>query len=128
MVSPKKLTPTVKPLSGGAIRLFPLKYNGFTGDTVGIAEGIETAIAATQLSEIPTWAAIGTSLLESFQPPEGVKRVVIFGDNDTNFAGQKAAYILANKLVLKDYVVDVEIPAKVGDFNDEFIRLTENIG
>lgn len=120
--APKKLTPNVNPLSGGAVRLFPLEYKICTGDTVGVAEGIETAIAATQLFEVPTWAAIGTSMMEAFVPTKGIKRVVIFGDNDSNFAGQKAAYILGNRLISQGYVVDVEIPDDIGDWADQLLE------
>lgn len=114
--SPKKLlTPTCDSLAyvGASVRLFP------ADDVVGVSEGIETAIACTQLFEIPTWAAISTKILEGFEPPEGIRKVVIFGDNDANFAGQKAAYKLANKLYLKDCIVDVQIPETVGDWADE---------
>jgi len=53
-----------------------------------------------------------------FKPPKEYRKIKIFGDNDDNFAGQKAAYILANKLYLDDLVVDVEIPEERGDWND----------
>jgi putative DNA primase/helicase len=118
MEKPKKLTPRLKPLSGGAVRLFPLEYELCKGDTVGVAEGIETAIAATQLWSIPTWAVLGTSMLEAFIPPKGVKRIYIFSDNDANFAGQKAAYTLAHRLILEDFVAIVEVPDRIGDFNN----------
>jgi putative DNA primase/helicase len=117
--SPKKLMPAIcdsLSAESAAIRLFSIN------DTVGIAEGIETAISARQLFDIPTWAVINTSIMAGFEPPEGIKKVVIFGDNDANFVGQKAAYELANKLFLKDYIVDVQIPDMVGDWNDILIK------
>ena len=36
----------------------------------------------------------------------GVKKIVIFGDADPNYAGQMAAYALANRLYSKDYIVN----------------------
>jgi len=106
------LTPK-KPMAGGAVRLFPAI------DHVGIAEGIETAIAVHEMFNLPVWAVLSTSLMVSFQPPKGIKSVMIFSDNDKNFAGQKAAYALANRLFLKGYAVDVDVPAKPGtDFLD----------
>lgn len=116
--SPKKLMPGTEPLNGGAVRLFSPENNLFESGTLGIAEGIETAIAATQLSQIATWAAISTSLLEAWIPPDNIKNIVIFADHDANFAGQKSAYILANKLYNRDFLVSVEMPDEVGDFND----------
>ena len=115
--SPKKLTPGLESLTGCAIRLFEPKDN-----TVGIAEGIETAIACTQLFDIPTWACISNTIMEGFEPPEGIRRIVIFGDADVNYTGQKSAYVLANKLYNKDYLVEVRIPTGIGtDFNDNLL-------
>jgi putative DNA primase/helicase len=103
----KKLMPPVLPLAGCAIRLFPLV------DHIGIAEGIETALAVTRDTGVPCWAAANATLLEQFSPPPGVKRVTIFGDNDANYTGQRAAYALARRL--SDLVdVRVVIPDKTG--------------
>ena len=49
---------------------------------LGIAEGIETALAASYRFGVPVWSAI----LESWEPPTGVKRMIVFGDNDENCA------------------------------------------
>lgn len=110
----KKITPAIGRMAGGAVRLFPYK------ETLGIAEGLETAMSCAQMFQVPTWAALSTSLMEGWIPPEDVKKIVIFSDNDSNFAGQKAAYRLANKLYNKPYekIVSVEVPS-LGDFNDE---------
>jgi putative DNA primase/helicase len=70
------------PLAGAAIRLTPVSR------TLGIAEGIETALAASELFEVPVWSCISTTGIESFEPPEGAEHIVIFADNDENFAGQ----------------------------------------
>lgn len=110
--APKKLFPGIRPVACSAIRLYDV------GSVLGLAEGIETAIAARQLFDIPTWSVISTSIMEGFEPPDGVTNVVIFGDNDPNFAGQKSAYKLANRLYLKDFIVEVQIPDKIGDWAD----------
>jgi putative DNA primase/helicase len=112
IASPKKLTPTVNPLAGGSIRLFDHT------DTLGIAEGIETAIAARQLFDVPTWAAVSSTILEGFNPPDGVRVVYVFADNDANFTGQAAAYKLAKRLYSTDIIVKVEVPEAVGDWAD----------
>ncbi|CAM5503175.1 DUF7146 domain-containing protein [Thauera mechernichensis] len=101
------------PLAGAAIRLTPISR------TLGIAEGIETALAAAELFEVPAWSCISTSGIESFEPPEGVEHVVIFTDNDHNFAGQAAAYRAAHRLALRGIEVEVVIPPTVGDWLDE---------
>ncbi len=62
---------------------------------LGVAEGIETAFAATALFGVPCWATINTTIMAQWSPPDGVREVVIFGDNDANLAGQAAAYVYA---------------------------------
>jgi len=47
------------------------------------------------------------------------KQIIIFSDNDNNYTGQKAAYLLANKLAVQGKSVMVKMPDKQGtDFND----------
>ncbi len=115
--SPRKVLTPIRTLNGGAIRLYPATT------LVGLAEGIETSIAAHEEFGIPVWSVMNTNGLETFDPPEGIKSILILGDNDQNFAGQKAAYYAANKLVLKEYQVRVDIPATSGnDWLDEFVK------
>jgi len=112
--SAKKVMPPVGPLAGGAIRLHPCS------DVLGIAEGIETALGALKRTGVPTWAAYSATLLEQFQPPETVKKIVIFGDNDESFTGQKSAFVLAHRLKREGFDVEVRIPDCVGtDWADE---------
>lgn len=102
---------------GGAVRL------GEAVDArLGIAEGVETAMAAATLYKLPVWAATGTSMLEKFQPPAYVKKVIVFGDNDSHGAGQKSAQILADRLRSEDFSVKVFIPPMVGDWNDVLLK------
>jgi putative DNA primase/helicase len=110
MGAPRKLMPGPVP-DGSAIRLGPVKPN------LGIAEGIETALAASALFELPVWAVINTALMKSWQPPEGVEDVCIFADFDAGFAGQAAAYALAHRLTGK-VDVSVKLPPAIGDWND----------
>jgi putative DNA primase/helicase len=108
--SPKKIMPPLKKMTGGAVRLY--EHDGI----LGIAEGVETAIAAHEDTNTPVWAALSTTLMEAFEPPQAVKKLIIFADNDKNFAGQKAAYALANKVSIKrDIEVAVYVPEKPGD-------------
>jgi len=106
--SPKKIAQGL-PIKGGAIRLSPV------AEIIGVAEGIETSLAATQLFGVPTWATISAGGMESFVPPAEVKKVVIYGDNDANYTGQAAAYKLANRLSLAGLSVSVHIPETVGE-------------
>lgn len=105
----KKIMPPKKPLPGSAVRLFPAEDL-----TLGVAEGIETAIAATQVTGIPCWSTLSAEGLMSVVIPPHITRVIIFGDNDKSFTGQKAAYHLANRLKVKNKVdhVEVRIPGE----------------
>jgi hypothetical protein len=55
----------------------------------GIAEGIETALAAYVLTKIPTWAAISAGNMARVTPPSWARHVTIFADRDK--AGMGAA-------------------------------------
>ena len=115
--NPKKTMPPTEPIHGGAIRLF-IPGGLFSDDTLGVAEGIETACSAAQIYSIATWSLISTAIMEKWIPPKEFKNIVIFSDNDKNFAGQRAAFNLASELYRKDFLVEVIIPPP-GDFNDQ---------
>ena len=110
---------------GGAVRL------ANSALAMGIATGIETALAASLLHRMPIWATLNDALLVKWVPPETVRRLLIFGDNDVGFGGQMAAYGLAHKLACdKRYsfieAIEVRIPERVGwDWNDQ---LREDMG
>ena len=116
MQSPRKLMPGEVP-EGACVML-----SRFTGGALGIAEGIETAMSASGLYGLPVWAAINSTMLAKWTPPEGCDEVAIFGDNDAKFGGQSAAFSLAHRLAVKGLTVTVNIPSQPGeDFNDIFL-------
>jgi len=96
------------PLDGAAVRLGPPQ------ERLGIAEGIETAICAGKLHGLAVWAGISAHGILMWQPPALVRSVVIFGDNDTNFVGQAAAYEAAKKFKGRGLDVEIRIPAVGG--------------
>ncbi len=110
--SPRCLMPGPVP-DGGSVRLAP------PGPSLGVAEGIETALSASILFRVPVWAALNEGQMAKWVPPAGVERVLIFGDADSNFTGQAAAYALAKRLA-RTHAVQVHIPGRLGsDWNDE---------
>lgn len=117
---PRKILPGYRSLNGAACPVYPEH-----AEHLGVAEGVETAIAAQMLFGCPVWAALNTALLKNWQPPEGVEVVTIFGDHDANYAGQAAAYALGHKLAGKDYEVEVAMPDQRGDWNDVLLRKRE---
>jgi len=101
-----------------SIKLFPIS------EALGVAEGIETALAANQLYKANTWATINTSFLKKFKAPNSVKHLIIYADSDKNGAGHAAAFECANKNILA--ANDVERVTVVwpesGDFNDVLLE------
>ena len=87
---PKKMMQALGPIAGAAVRLFP------AGHVLGVAEGIETALAASMLhGGLPVWACISASGLQSFVVPDTVNELMIFADHDS--AGIKAAKVLQSR-------------------------------
>jgi len=101
---------------GSAIRLFPL-----VDAMLGVAEGVETALAAAQLFGIPVWAVICANGMAEYMPPKQISHLVIFGDNDASYTGQAAAYTLARRCVCDlKITAHVELPVRRNtDFNDD---------
>lgn len=93
---------------GGAIRLYP------EATVLGIAEGIETALAAHILTGLPVWATVTAVGMEALQLPAAVTEVVIFGDNDRSGRGQIAANKLASRLHAEGRKAKIMIPRTVG--------------
>ena len=97
-----------------AIRFFDVQT------CLGVAEGIETALAAHQLYECATWATMNSSFLKKFRAPSGVEHLIVFGDADSNGTGQAAAFECGHKNIMaKNDVkkVTIRFPQN-GDFND----------
>ena len=130
----KKIMPATEPLQGSAVRLFLPTQEHFNRSTLGIAEGIETAIATTMLFNIATWACLSSTLMKNWAVPKEYflvdqdvrMHIMVFGDNDKNFCGQEAAYTLAKKLYGEEYPVEIKIPPKPGQ--DWLNYLHENPG
>lgn len=114
----KANVPTVKKVVGSlpassAVRLFA------AGRTLGIAEGIESALSASWLFRVPAWAAISAGGLDRWTPPACTNRVIVFGDNDVNGVGQAAAWNLAKRLIASGIKTEVRIPQIPNtDWND----------
>lgn len=83
---PKKLTRASGPLAGASIKLdHPCEINNKL--TLGVGEGIETALVCRLGSGIPTWSCVSASGMKSFIWPVGLESLVIFADNDKHGVG-----------------------------------------
>ncbi|KAA5961036.1 MULTISPECIES: toprim domain-containing protein [Pantoea] len=101
-----------------AIRMFP------SASTLGIAEGIETALACHQITGCHTWATLNTTFMKKFRVPKGVTHLIIFADADDNAAGHAAAFecASANLHAKNDLeMVSIRWPER-GDFNDVLLN------
>lgn len=108
----RKLLPGPIP-RGGAVRL------ARSSETLGVAEGIETAMSAMWLDNLPVWACLTAGGVMKFEPPKSAKHIIVYGDNDKSFTGHHAAYSLAYRLQADGFDVTVRIPDEVGiDWND----------
>lgn len=79
-------------VADAAVRLFAMPADGH----LGIAEGIETALAAHALFRTAVWAALSADGLARFRWPEGTARVTIYAD--AGDAGRQAAASLSDRL------------------------------
>jgi putative DNA primase/helicase len=124
--TPKKLTGVAGDLHGAAIRLAEPDH---IGDelSIGVGEGIETALAASEGSGVPCWSAVSASGIASFRWPERTRYLYIFSDHDANGTGQRAARELSRKAMSRGLLVRTLIPPKEGtDWLDVWNERTTN--
>jgi phage/plasmid primase-like uncharacterized protein len=102
---------TLGPMHDGAVRLArPMQ-------TLGLAEGVETALSARQLYSLPVWATLSAQRLSKIEMPECVECVAIFADNGE--VGQREAAKAAQHYESAGYIVEmISPPDGFGDFND----------
>jgi len=99
-----------------AVRLFAMPEDGH----LGVAEGIETALAAHVLFGTPVWAALSADGLARFQWPGGTTRITIYAD--AGDAGRQAAATLSDRLNRADIPNEIVVPLHGDDFNDDLMR------
>lgn len=117
----RKLTATSGPMAGASIKIGMPSIRADSRLGLGVAEGIETALAASALHGVPVWPCISANGLAAFQPPEDVKQLYIFADHDENGVGQAAASKLARRVAATGGVVRILVPEVPGDWNDELM-------
>lgn len=122
----KKIMPTLETITGGCVRL------GEPEDTLVLAEGIETALAAWAISGHPAWATISAHGLEEFKSiPRHVTKVIICADNDASFTGQAAAFNCAKHMKQRLKIeTEVVMPKVIGmdilDVYQEMVNLSSD--
>jgi hypothetical protein len=113
-VKPAKMT--IGPMGNGAVRLGRQPRS-----MMGIAEGVETALSASQLYHIPVWATLAANRLGKLHIPKSVESLIIFAD--AGEVGMEAAFDAADTYERPGLRVDVMPPSvhhkgQYSDFND----------
>jgi phage/plasmid primase-like uncharacterized protein len=108
MVESQKLM--LGPCCGGAVRLAE------PGDLLMIGEGIETCLAAMQVTGYPAWAALSTAGMRALDLPKSVQDVIVLADGDD--PGEAAAQNCALRWKHEGRRVRIARPPKGMDFND----------
>jgi phage/plasmid primase-like uncharacterized protein len=108
VASVRRVTGAAGPLAGACVPLFKPVHG-----CIGIAEGIETALAAWCASSVPTVAAYSAGNLTAWQWPPGVRRIVVFADADKT--GTDAADRLRQRARLAGLAVSVMTPTTAGN-------------
>ena len=109
----KKMLGTI---AEAAVRLFPMPEDGH----LGVAEGIETALAAQAIFGVAVWAALSADGMARFNWPEGTRRVTIYAD--AGAAGRQAAATLSDRLNMADIANQIVVPLHGDDFNDDLLK------
>jgi len=95
----------------GAVMLAPAT------DTLGLAEGIETALSAIILLDIPVWATLGNERLAHIAIPDTVTRLVLLPDNDRG--GRIGAAKVAEAYAMPGRTIETLWPPQgFNDWND----------
>ncbi len=105
----KKLSRTCGPLAGAGIALWSAPDDR---GVIGVAEGIETAMAASYGGRMPVCAAYSAGALAAWQWPAGTRRLVIWSDNDE--AGAEAAAKLRARAQRAGLAVLTKTPPEAG--------------
>jgi putative DNA primase/helicase len=103
------------PVGGAAIRLAP------AGETLVVAEGVETAASVMAATGLPAWAAISAGGIEKLilPPLPLAAAVLVAADNDRSGTGIRAARTAAERWVAEGRHVRIALPPVLGsDFND----------
>ncbi|MFA6304009.1 MAG: toprim domain-containing protein, partial [Legionella sp.] len=84
---------------------------------------IETALALHAAIQIPVWATVSATGMESIIIPDDVTEVIIAIDKDANGRGQIAGSKLSKRLLSEGRIVTRLMPSTVGyDFADLLVE------
>lgn len=99
--------------SGGAVRLF----DGAIPSALIIAEGLETALSASDALAVPAWSALTAGNLARFTPPDELTHLIIAADRGP--AGEAAGETLMTRMAHHRLQTEIDFaPDHYPDWND----------
>ena len=104
----KRIKMMLGPVRGCAIQLSP------HDSTLGVTEGLETALAVMTAGWRPVWAVGSAGGIEQFPVLPHIKHLTIFADNDASGTGQRAAEICAERWLRAGIRADIYTTREVG--------------
>ena len=116
-VNPAKMM--LGPCGGGAVRLSEL------GKVMMVGEGIETCLAAMQITRNAALAALSVAGMRALELPREVRDVIVLADGDD--AGEAAAQHCAQRWKSEGRRVRIARPLGGLDFNDMLLSSSSNI-
>jgi Zn ribbon nucleic-acid-binding protein len=110
---PKTFRKMLGPVKGAAVKLVRVT------DTLAIAEGVETAMAANQMGHGPAWAVGSAIAVERFPVLVGIRRLVLLEEN--NSASRNAVAACTRRWVDAGREVLRVVPEHGDDLDDELM-------
>src|SRR5262249_12427910 len=105
----------------GVVRLAAAKLAPVT-DTLAVAEGVETALAANMLGYGPAWALGSAGAVANLPVLPDVERLILIAENDESGASRKATERCASRWLRAGRTVSRVWPdQECSDLNDELI-------
>ncbi len=102
----------------GPTRRNAARLSHVPGAQLVVAEGVEDALAARELTGLPAWAALSAGNMGDLILPERIREVLILADRDVNGTGQENAHKLAVRLRAEGRHAEVRRPTTGKDPND----------
>jgi Family of unknown function (DUF5906)/Toprim domain len=108
------------PCNGGVVMLAPIGADG----TLGIAEGIESATAAMQLTGVPCWSGLSAGNMRKMGAAlalvKGLRRLIVFADIGPD--GEGSAAQLRATVAAAGIQAEVCLPQGGDDFADDLAK------
>lgn len=97
--------------TGAAVQIDPVE------DEMVVGEGFWTTMSASERFQLPCWALLSTSIMKTWTPPPGIKRLLVAADHGS--AGERYASDLVARAVSRGiYARAVYTKTKPLDWND----------